>query len=409
MITVQAQKNAATAGVYFEKHFERDDYYREKETGAGRWFGKLSRELGLSGPVSREDFDALARGSHPATGEKLTCRQRSGRVSYFDFVCSAPKSVSIVGLVASDERVVDAHQAAAEAAFEFLERSACVRLRKGDKVLTTQRAPTGKILAAAFDHEASRDLDCQLHRHLCVFNVTRSKDGTLMALDARRMYDRSQVGTEVYRNELCRRLLSLGYSVVNLPQGFEIEGVPPSLLKKFSSRSQTVKAMVLAREQKLQRKLSKKEKSLLVHTSRRAKKNVSTSDLREGLRQRLSPLEMERVRNLVPKDGARRGKITGESHVPVRHHKEPALKFFEKMLVTRRGRSSTRSFEKLAREEAAKPHRAHVRQPKRGRARLNKALALRCPGRNIVTVRSVLTRLAREFERTLDMEARIFR
>lgn len=409
MITVRAQKNAATAGVYFEKHFERDDYYREKEAGAGRWFGELSGEMGLTGPVSREAFDSLAQGLHPATGEKLTCRQRSGRVAYFDFVCSAPKSVSIVGLIAGDGRVVEAHRAASEAAFKFLERSACVRLRKGVKVLSTDRAPTGKILAAAFDHESSRDMDCQLHRHLCVFNVTRAKDGTLMALDTRRMYDRSQIGTEVYRHELSRRLLKLGYSIVNQPNGFEIEGIPRELLRKFSSRSQTLKGLVSDKEVKLGRKLSKKEKSLLVHTSRRAKKTLTTPDLRDALRQRLSSRDLEKLLRLVPESGARGGTMTGESLIPARKRKDPALALYEKLLVTRRGRSSDAKLEELAREETGKPTRSRVRQPERGKARLSKALSLRCPGRNILSMRSTLARIAREFERTLDMEARIFR
>ena len=410
MITIHAQKNAVTGGVYFEKELDRGDYYKEHAGPSGIWFGRLARELELDGPVTRKDFDDLARGLHPASGEKLTQRQRTGRVAYHDFVCSAPKSVSIVGLVAGDTRVIEAHRSACEVAFKFLERSACVRLRKGDKVLTTERAPTGNILAAAFDHEASRDLDCQLHRHLCVFNVTRTKDGALMALDARRMYDRSQVGTEVYRNELCRRLLALGYSVANRPRGFEIAGVPEHVIRRFSSRSRALAQLVSAREQKLGRRLSKKERSLLVHTSRRAKKLVSEGDLRKQLRERLKPEELQQLLSLVPESHTPRGRITGSSPAPAKRRKEPALGLFESLLVARRGRNSSKALEKFSIDHAPSLHEARRRrEPNRGRDRLSDVLGLRCPGRNVRLVRSALSALAREMEKNLDMEARIFR
>ncbi len=410
MITIHAQKNAVTGGVYFEKELDRGDYYNEHAGPSGSWFGRLARELELDGPVTRKDFDDLARGLHPASGEKLTQRQRTGRVAYHDFVCSAPKSVSIVGLVAGDTRVIEAHRSACEVAFKFLERSACVRLRKGDKVLTTERAPTGNILAAAFDHEASRDLDCQLHRHLCVFNVTRTKDGALMALDARRMYDRSQVGTEVYRNELCRRLLALGYSVANRPRGFEIAGVPEHVIRRFSSRSRALAQLVSAREQKLGRRLSKKERSLLVHTSRSAKKLVSEGDLRKQLRERLKPEELQQLLSLVPESHTPRGRITGSSPAPAKRRKEPALGIFESLLVARRGRNSSKALEKFSIDRAPSLHEARRRrEPNRGRDRLSDVLGLRCPGRNVRLVRSALSALAREMEKNLDMEARIFR
>src|SRR5439155_11293964 len=84
-------------------------------------------------------------------------------------------------------------------------------------------------------------------------------------------------GTAVYRNELARRLHQLGYSTRRTGAAFEIEGVEPELLERFSKRSQQRDMAVKAQEQKLGRKLTKQEVSHLVHQSR-PKKLTGASD-----------------------------------------------------------------------------------------------------------------------------------
>jgi conjugative relaxase-like TrwC/TraI family protein len=299
LITIKEQKNAASACTYFDEHLTRDDYYAKDDPSHGKWFGKLAPEFGLSGEVEKESFDRLATGFNPQTGTKLTERLRKDRNAFFDFTCSAPKSVSIVGLIAGDKRVIQCHQDASVKAMEYLERSACVRVRKGADVLTTKRAYTGKIMAAHFDHEASRSLDCQLHRHYCVFNVTKGEDGKLMALDARRMYDRSKTATEVYRNELAKGLLHLGYDLRPTAKGFEIEGISPDLLDRFSKRQKKIAGKVAEREASLGRKVSPKERSAIVQQTRDKKVSLSPDGLRARLQGQLTKSEKKDLAALV--------------------------------------------------------------------------------------------------------------
>ena len=51
------------------------------------------------------------------------------------------------------------------------------------------------------------------------------------------MFDAIHYGTEVYRNELVKRLHQIGYRPGSTGSAFEIEGVDPKLIERFSKRS----------------------------------------------------------------------------------------------------------------------------------------------------------------------------
>ena len=98
---------------------------------------------------------------------------------------------------------------------------------------------TGNLVAAAFTHTSSRALDPQLHTHFTVFNATFDEtEQCWKALQAGGMYDAIRYGTAVYRNELAKRIQSIGYRIRPAKHGFEIEGVSDEVLKRFSKRSQ---------------------------------------------------------------------------------------------------------------------------------------------------------------------------
>ncbi len=100
MITIRAQKQLKQAKEYFREHLGQGDYHSEKQTIAGQWFGQGAERLGLnlSAPVSEEAFLRLCDNLHPLTGVKLTARTRRERRVFYDFVISAPKSVSIMAI-----------------------------------------------------------------------------------------------------------------------------------------------------------------------------------------------------------------------------------------------------------------------------------------------------------------------
>src|SRR5579863_10483528 len=100
-----------------EQYFSKDDYYLSHP---GTWQGKAAEVLGLSGPVQREAFRALANGRDPRTGEALIALGPGGEHrSGLDLTFSAPKSVSVLSL--ADERLLEAHHFAVAQTLQYIE------------------------------------------------------------------------------------------------------------------------------------------------------------------------------------------------------------------------------------------------------------------------------------------------
>jgi conjugative relaxase-like TrwC/TraI family protein len=299
MFTVVAQKNLGDAESYFDEHLSQNDYYAAGEIRPGQWIGAGAERLGLKGEVTREHFHALCENRNPATGERLTQRQlkEGQRRVFYDFTCSAPKSVSVLAVTLADERLVTAHEEATRIAFRELETFAATRVRKQGN---QKDRITGNLAAAAFTHTSSRALDPQLHTHFTVFNATfDDSERSWKALQAGGMYDAIRYGTAVYRNELAKRVQQIGYRIQPSKHGFQIEGVSDEVLKRFSKRAQQRDAVVQELEQKLGRKLSKNAISLAVHQSRAEKiKGISTAEVRERQMAQLSSDEQQSLQKL---------------------------------------------------------------------------------------------------------------
>ena len=137
MLTIKAMSNGKG---YAERHLAHSDYYAEGERVVGQWFGRGAGLLGLSGGVEYQDFEALRQGLDPHTGEFLRQRHGADRLaadgsiqsrerSLYDFTFSAPKSVSILAQLTSDQRLAEAHQRAVSEALSELESHAAARVR----------------------------------------------------------------------------------------------------------------------------------------------------------------------------------------------------------------------------------------------------------------------------------------
>ncbi len=299
MFTAVAQKNLGDAESYFDEHLSQNDYYAAGEIRPGQWIGAGAERLGLKSEVTREQFHALCENRNPETGERLTQRQlkEGQRRVFYDFTCSAPKSVSVLAVTLADDRLVTAHEEATRIAFRELETFAATRVRKqgGQKDRTT-----GNLAAAAFTHTSSRALDPQLHTHFTVFNATfDDRERSWKALQAGGMYDAIRYGTAVYRNELAKRVRQISYRIQPSKHGFQIEGVSKEVLKRFSKRAQQRDAVVKELEQKLGRKLSNNAVSLAVHQSRAEKvKGISTAEVRDRQLAQLSLDEQQSLQKL---------------------------------------------------------------------------------------------------------------
>src|SRR6202142_1222234 len=299
MFTAVSHKHLAEAESYFDEHLSQNDYYAAGEIRPGQWIGAGAERLGLKGEVTREQFHALCENQNPETGERLTQRQlkEGQRRVFYDFTCSAPKSVSVLAVTLDDDRLVTANEEAMRIAFHELEAFAATRVRKQG---SQKDRTTGNLVAAGFTHTSSRALDPQLHTHFTVFNATFDENERCWkALQAGGMYDAIRYGTAVYRNELAKRVREIGYRTVPAKHGFEIEGVSPDVLKRFSKRSQQRDAVVKELEQKLGHKLSNNAIALAVHQSRAKKvKGISTAEVRQRQLSELSADERQSLKTL---------------------------------------------------------------------------------------------------------------
>jgi conjugative relaxase-like TrwC/TraI family protein len=250
MLTMKAQYSLGNAESYFREHLRVGDYYMEGRSVSGQWFGEGARELGLSGVTHEKEFVNLCRNLHPQSGEQLTPRLNSKRIStdkegnvreaanrrvFYDFTLSPPKSVSIAALVGNDKRIIEAHDEAVQIAMRQLQTYAATRVRKNNQY--AQRN-TGNLVGAIFRHDTSRALDPHLHSHCILFNATRdSVEDRWKALEACEMVTAQKFVRNVYYHELVRSLQRFGYGVENNPRGdFEIVGVGKELIDRFSKR-----------------------------------------------------------------------------------------------------------------------------------------------------------------------------
>jgi conjugative relaxase-like TrwC/TraI family protein len=300
MFTAIAHKNLTDAEQYFDEHLAQNDYYAAGEIRPGQWIGAGAERLGLKDNVTRDQFRALCENQNPNDGERLTQRsQKEGqRRVFYDFTCSAPKSVSVLAVTLDDQRLIEAHEEAAKLAFRELETFAATRIRK--KGVENRDRVTGSLVAASFVHDSSRALDPQLHTHFTVFNATFDEsERCWKALQARGIYDAIRYGTAVYRNELAKRVQQIGYRIQPAKHGFAIEGVSDGVLTQFSKRAQQRDAVVREMEQKLGRKLSNDEISHAVHQSRAKKvKGISTAEVRERQLSQLSADDRQSLQTL---------------------------------------------------------------------------------------------------------------
>lgn len=306
MLTIRAMSDGQA---YAARHLVHNDYYAEGERVTAQWQGRGAELLGLSGAVSGADFEAVRQGLDPSTREFLRVRQSADRVasdgtklaqgrSLYDFTFSAPKSVSVLAIVGQDRRLMEAHRLAVAEALEEAETYASSRVRRCG---TNKDRRSGNLVLAVYHHDASRELDPQLHTHAVAANLSfDGVEGRWKALQASGIYERRAYLTEVYRNALAREVRRLGYELQNRREakgrdsGFEIRGVSKELQEKFSQRSAQRDRAIEAFVAHNGRHPSGNEVAVLVRQSR-AKKliEIPTREVRLKQQARMTPADRQ--------------------------------------------------------------------------------------------------------------------
>ena len=225
------------------RYYSVGDYYSKGSDEHSEWGGAIARDLGLEGKVDPAMLKELLAGR--VAGQQLGRHRANGEIEHhsgWDFAINAPKSVSIMALVAGDERIIVAHERAVGTALGYLEEHATLRRRVDGEIV---HETTGRLIFARFTEHASRELDPHLHTHAVVMNMTNHDVGDQMAsLETRVMYAEQMVAGQVYRNELAFELRGLGYGVDHDPRSglFEIRDVPAQLIAAFSQRADQIDA-----------------------------------------------------------------------------------------------------------------------------------------------------------------------
>lgn len=235
---------------FFERrrHGITDYLLIEEEQGIGYWGGEAAKRLGLTGQITREDFEALVYNRDPwQPDQTLTCRHKDGRRIGWDISFSPPKSVSLLWTATRDERIVEAMQQAVDQTMRMMESHAAVRVRKQG---ADHNRTTGNAVWSTFTHYAARPThdgaipDPQMHCHAFLFNVSHDgAENQWKALQNGRMRMRARYYEAVFHAKLANSLRQMGYAIDRRGDaGWEIAACPRKTIERFSSRTEQIEA-----------------------------------------------------------------------------------------------------------------------------------------------------------------------
>ncbi len=289
MLRFHQSESASDAKRYYT---QQADYYLDSgQETVGLWGGKAAALLGLSGTVDKPSFDRLCDNVHPLTGERLTARTRKDRTVGNDMTFDCPKSVSVLYELTNDDRIRDAFRLSVQETMRELEAEAKTRVRKNG---ADSDRTTGNLVWASFYHSCSRPEDgvpdMNMHAHCFTFNSTwDSEEKRWKAVQFQDLRRDAPYWEAAFQQRLATRLAGLGFDVQRKGRYFELEGVPASVVKKFSRRTERIEQE--AREKGI---TDPKEKSELGAKTRQKKaKDLSLEQLRDEWEARLTPGEFD--------------------------------------------------------------------------------------------------------------------
>jgi len=230
MLTTAKLNSAGQAISYHQQDYgNASERYYAQGSSISEWIGPMAADFGLAGEVAPSPYEMLANGKSP-TGEQLVRVKRSSEYVVegkkvkaakhtvgWDLTFSAPQSFSAAAILGPDHELRQAHEAAVKAAMAEVGRYVQARLSRNRVEMT------GHWVAAVFHHDSARPVgsfsSVALHDHVVLFNMTRTAAGKTRAMQTREVYQSKRLGTAVYRAELGRRALGLGYQITRGKHG----------------------------------------------------------------------------------------------------------------------------------------------------------------------------------------------
>lgn len=202
-----------------------------------RLYGKVAEKLGYQSgqAISQNVFENLLNGKNSA-GLKV-CREHKNKA--IDITFSAPKSVSIAGLVSNNttrehqRQIIEAHNKAVSETMQMIEEKySYAQPRAGQDVKST-----GMCWVQVNDG-FNREHDPHLHTHAIVFNLTEYQN-KYMALRSRELFQHevNQFAGAYYRQTLADELKKIDLSITYLKGGeFRLDLIAGEVEKEFSTR-----------------------------------------------------------------------------------------------------------------------------------------------------------------------------
>ncbi len=328
--TVITRQQGAKVGHYYAGGA--DDYYAKDGT-AMQWQGKGAEALGLTGAIDPTRFRQLLSG----TIDKQTHLRRAanGDVNKERLACdltfSAPKGVSLQGLVHGDARVVAAHNAAVTAALQEAEGLARARVTVRGK---TRVEDTGNLVVAKFRHETSREQEPDLHTHAVVLNMTQRRDGGWRALTNDPLFRQQRHIDNVYKAELAKGLEAAGFQLHYRPDGnFDMAHFTSEQVAAFSTRKQQIDDHLAGRglTRETANAMQKQAASLM---TRKGKHEIDRAALQREWQQRAGGLGIDFESRTWAGEGAG-GKPSKEDLRPVTDIADEAVRFAVSSLTER--------------------------------------------------------------------------
>lgn len=190
------------------------------------WHGRTAEKLGIAGAVSDErTFQALTDLKDPTTGEQLKPKHKQ-KITMWDLTIGTQKSVSIMALY--DPGIYRLHREAA-ASIPSIEEG---------------MVPSQNMVWTQVHHLESRAGDAHIHTHTPILNLTWNDGaGKWECLRHNFMNYWAQYQLrESYRTQMAQSLINRGYEITDKPkQGFEIAGVQPETIERFSQRANHIR------------------------------------------------------------------------------------------------------------------------------------------------------------------------
>lgn len=236
------QSSAASAKGYYTSSAE---YYAGgRQELPGRWGGSGAAMLGLRGEVGKRAADALCENRNPATGLKLTVRQRKDRTPGYDFNFHACKSASLLYGLTGDPAILAAFRGAVDATMREIEAEIKTRVRSGGRM---EDRTAGAAVWAEYTHLTARPvagrIDPHLHSHCFVYNaVFDPEEGRWKAGQFRDLKRDAPRFEQAFHDRFAQNLAALGYPIEQTGRRWEIAGIGRPTIEAFSGRAHQVEA-----------------------------------------------------------------------------------------------------------------------------------------------------------------------